>query len=292
MTVTRFEYPSAEGLQLSVRDYQLVGIPRRGTLLMVHGVCEHGGRYEALARAATARGWRVVIPDLRGHGVSQGVRVYARHIDEYLNDLRRLLEYLKLSGDEPLVLVGHSFGGLLVARWLQREPTVANAAVLLCPYLRLRLKVDGFTWWAGRFLAWAWPRWKFRSRVRARDLTHDEAAREQRRRDSLISRTVTAGWFFAAQLAIQDVWREVSRWQTPVAIYQAGADPVVEPEAAAEWFQKLPLTTDRKQLVLLPDHLHELLQEPDHDQTLASILDWFDVTLTSNTTISPNKKSP
>ena len=279
MTVTRFEYSSVEGLLLSVRDYQLVGIPRRGTLLMVHGVCEHGGRYEALAQAATTRGWRIVIPDLRGHGVSQGARVYARHIDEYLNDLRRLVKHLALPGDHPLVLVGHSFGGLLVARWLQIDPQAARAAVLLCPYLRLRLKVDGFTWWAGRLLAWTWPQWKFRSRVRSRDLTHDEAAREQRRRDSLISRTVTAGWFFAAQLAIRDVWREVSRWRVPVAIFQAEADPVVEPDAATEWFQKLSLSPDQKQLVLLPDHLHELLQEADRDQTLVRILDWLESVL-------------
>ena len=66
---------AADGVELRVRHFSPAGSALR-TLLVIHGVCEHGGRYEHVAKAAAQRGWQTLIADLRGHGRSGGPRAH------------------------------------------------------------------------------------------------------------------------------------------------------------------------------------------------------------------------
>lgn len=261
-----------DGIKLLVRESLPETSPATRNVLFVHGACEHGGRYREFTQAATAVGWRVLIPDHRGHGLSTGVRVHVRHFNEYLDDLRLICRHFTLDPARTAV-VGHSMGGLVVARLLESGEPPFRAGCLLSPYLKLRIQVDSLTLWIGGLLAAIWPRFRFRSRVRAGDLSPDQQYLEQRRQDYLIQRGVTAGWFFATCHAQQAAVTDAPRIQLPLLVLQGDQDRVVDPSATAEW---LPLTgsADRT-LVMLPGHLHELLQELDRHQTIQYILDWL-----------------
>ncbi|MDB5341298.1 MAG: ytpA 1, partial [Planctomycetaceae bacterium] len=163
---------TTDGLKLSVREYLPEGAVPRRNLLFIHGACEHGGRYAELAEAATAAGWRLLIPDHRGHGLSEGIRVHVGRFDEYLDDVRLHCRHFSLV-PEHTAIIGHSMGGLVVARLLESNTELAGAACLLSPYLGLQIQVDAFTLFIGRILAWVWPWYRFKSRVRANDLSPD-----------------------------------------------------------------------------------------------------------------------
>ncbi len=265
---------TSDGIQLFVRECLPDESAARRNLLLVHGVSEHGGRYAEFARAATADGWRVLIPDQRGHGLSTGVRVHLTQFDEYLEDLRLLCRHFSLDPRQT-AFVGHSMGGLVVARLLQSPGDLAAAACLLSPYLRLRIHVDRLTLVLGRILATAWPTYRFPTRVRSGDLSQDQHYLEERRKDLLIVRSVTAGWFFAVQRALQQVHAEASHIRPPLLVMQGDQDHVVDPQATERWFQLLG--NEDRELQMLPGHLHELLQEPDRQQTTRRILDWLDL---------------
>ena len=88
-------------------------------VVLVHGYGEHIGRYEHVAQALVARGSAVVGPDHVGHGRSDGERALVKDFEPIVDDLRAVVEDAR--GDLPVVMVGHSMGGLIAARYAQRH---------------------------------------------------------------------------------------------------------------------------------------------------------------------------
>ena len=78
-------------------------------VLLVHGLAEHMGRYGHVVEALTGAGFAVTAVELRGHGESEGKRGHVDRWEQYLDDVRAAAETI----DGPVVLLGHSMGGLV-----------------------------------------------------------------------------------------------------------------------------------------------------------------------------------
>jgi alpha-beta hydrolase superfamily lysophospholipase len=104
--------------------------------VLVHGYGEHLGRYERVAADLVAAGAVVYGADHRGHGGSSGERVL---IDDYagvVEDVHRLITQARTAYRTlPLVLIGHSMGGLIAARYAQTHPGDLAGLVLSGPVL-------------------------------------------------------------------------------------------------------------------------------------------------------------
>jgi lipase len=100
-------------------------------VVCLHGVASHGGHFARLA--AQLRGFRVVAPDLRGHGRSGWEPPWG--IGCQLDDI---LETVDAAGIERADWMGHSFGGRLVLELAVRYPERVGRAVLLDPAIRIR----------------------------------------------------------------------------------------------------------------------------------------------------------
>jgi alpha-beta hydrolase superfamily lysophospholipase len=102
--------------------------------LLAHGYAEHAGRYDHVAQRLTSTGAGVVAPDQRGHGLSPGDRALMRDMDAYVTDLDAIAASIRTElPSSPLVLVGHSMGGLIAARFAQLHPGRLAALVLSGP---------------------------------------------------------------------------------------------------------------------------------------------------------------
>ena len=64
----------ADGICLNLRTWPGPVGPARGSVLVVHGLGEHGGRYAHVAARLAGQGWAVAGYDQRGHGLSTGPR--------------------------------------------------------------------------------------------------------------------------------------------------------------------------------------------------------------------------
>jgi alpha-beta hydrolase superfamily lysophospholipase len=107
-------------------------------VVLAHGYGEHIGRYDHVAQALVARGAVVVGPDHLGHGESDGERVLIEDFETVVDDLHAAVERVREQHPGlPVVLVGHSMGGLIAARYAQRYGDGLAGLVLSAPSIGL-----------------------------------------------------------------------------------------------------------------------------------------------------------
>ena len=108
----------------------------RHIVILAHGYGEHLGRYVHVAQFLVQRGAVVAGPDHVGHGRSGGDRVAVTDYDLVVDDLHAVVERLKeRHPDLPVVLIGHSMGGMIAARYAQLHPDELVGLVLSGPVL-------------------------------------------------------------------------------------------------------------------------------------------------------------
>ncbi|AZP21695.1 alpha/beta hydrolase [Streptomyces aquilus] len=126
------------------REHTLAGIvvrewphpAPRYLALVVHGYGEHSGRYEELADVLVAHGAAVFGPDHRGHGKSAGERVLVEDFEDVVTEVHAVADLARAGHPGvPLVLIGHSMGGLIAARFAQRYGAELTALVLSGPVI-------------------------------------------------------------------------------------------------------------------------------------------------------------
>jgi len=115
-----------------------------GRVLLIHGYGEHSYRpqYNQFAKDISVLGWQVHRHTIRGHwdGSEGQPDYYFDSFGQILCELREHVE--RLQSEEPLVLIGHSLGGLLTVRLLQEYPSLVQAGVALAPPLEIGPKYD------------------------------------------------------------------------------------------------------------------------------------------------------
>ncbi len=111
-----------------------------GTAFVIHGYFDHLGLYRHLLSCLLAKGWRVVLWDLPGHGLSSGPRAEIEDFDDYQHCLAHLQETLQTLGmaPEPWLGVGQSTGAAILATdaLTRREAAHWAGIVLLAPLVR------------------------------------------------------------------------------------------------------------------------------------------------------------
>lgn len=108
----------------------------RYVALVVHGYGEHAGRYEEPAGVLVGHGAAVFAPDHLGHGRSAGERVLVEDFEDVVGDVHLAAELARSAHPGvPVVLIGHSMGGLISARYAQRYGDELAALVLSGPVI-------------------------------------------------------------------------------------------------------------------------------------------------------------
>ncbi|WP_333778099.1 alpha/beta hydrolase [Streptomyces sp. IBSBF 3136] len=105
-------------------------------VVVVHGYGEHAGRYDELAGVLNRHGAAVYGPDHVGHGRSAGERVVIEDFEDVVGDVHRVADLARAAHPGlPLVMVGHSMGGLIAARYAQRYGAELSALILSGPVI-------------------------------------------------------------------------------------------------------------------------------------------------------------
>jgi alpha-beta hydrolase superfamily lysophospholipase len=174
--------------------------------------------------------------------------------------------------DLPVVLMGHSLGGLIVARYLTDGRPAPDLAVLSAP--ALDAEAPGWQRALAPVLGSVLPRLRIGSDYDGSVLTRDEQVQRAYEEDPLRVPFTTARLGREVLRAMEATRITLDRLRIPTFVVHGADDPLVPP-AASEPLGKLP-NVDR---VLWPGLRHEPHNEPEQDEVLAAIVAWIDTHL-------------
>ncbi len=265
-------FNAPDGIRLFFRRW-FVDNPK-GLLALVHGFAEHSGRYKALADEICKTGWSVAAFDYRGHGQSGGRRAHIDSFKGYLDDLESFLSEIAKAGyGEKPVLLGHSLGGLIAARYCERNADSLSGMVLSSPFFDMAFKVPALKAVAGKLLSGILPTLSLKTGLDPSILSHDQEVCEHYAADPLVSDIASARWFTEVLQAQADSFREVTHIKLPLLVMQAGDDRLASSEATRHFFEAAQ--SEDKNFLLYEDYFHEIFNEVGRARVVADLIAWL-----------------
>lgn len=269
---------AGDGLTLRGREWP--SPEAKGTIVIVHGLGEHIGRHASLAAFLNGRGWRVVAYDQRGHGRSGGGRGRLRRADDLLTDLATVLDAVRAEHPGPLVLLGHSMGGLAAARFVA-EALAPQPASWSRPVDALVLSspaIDSGLSGAQRALLAVLhplaPDLAVANGVRPEWVSRDAAVVAAYRADPQVHDRVTPRLVRFIVDGGPVVLERAARWRVPTLLLYGGSDRTISPAGSAAFAAAAPakVVTTRAFGPLV----HEVFNEPEKAEVLAALGGWLD----------------
>ncbi|MGO4327746.1 lysophospholipase [Cupriavidus sp. 2TAF22] len=230
-----------DGTELLLRTWQpdpALFPETTGSLLLVHGLAEHCGRYQHVAELLCGLGLRVRAYDQRGHGASGGPRMVAGHPDIYVEDLTEIHDAAVGQWQELPFLLGHSMGGLVAARFATARVRPIRALVLSSPALALRL--SGAMLAVHRTLLVLAPRLRVPNPINARYLSHDAAAVARYRADPLVQGTISASVLETFIQGMAQAQADAAMLEAPALLLVGGDDHIVDPAGSRRFAEGAP----------------------------------------------------
>ena len=239
----------------------------RAAVLLIHGISEHSGRYEHVGQFLAERGFDVVAIDLRGFGQSGGRRAFVNTFDDYFDDVEDQVAEIRRLG-LPVVLLGHSMGGLIALSYALSERPGPDLLALSAP--ALGANIPGPLRALTPLLARLAPRLSVPSPIKGEMLATDPAVGEAYFADPLIVRVVTPALGLGLLRQMQWANENLTRLAVPTLVMHGADDPLVPPRSTRR-FADLALATRRT----YPALRHEIFNEPTRFAILQDLSDWL-----------------
>lgn len=252
-----------DGLHLYSKSY--TSPQSVGSIAILHGLGEHSGRYEHFAQYLVANRFNVHTFDLRGHGRSQGLRGHVDNFSSYHDDIECFFEHLEEEGSlkHPLVLFGHSLGGLILLDYLLNfldiESDYYQGAIFSAPALSVTTANLPLKYALCKLAPSVLRQMHISNGIDPDDLSHVKKNVTQYREDPLVHKWVTASLF--QELIDTQVRLEETelRLKIPTLFMVPGKDRIVDPEAVIEFADELD--APNKEVITFPTSFHEVLHE-------------------------------
>lgn len=236
------------------------------TVLLVHGVSEHTGRWEHVADFLVGEGFEVFGFDQRAHGESGDGILDIEDFTLFVDDVADMIASVRTEG-RPFILYGHSMGGLISVLHAESAHPQPDLIVLSAPALvadvpaplRLAAKV------LGRFA----PKLAMATAVEKAHLSRDPEVGEAYVNDPLVYLKGTTRFGRLLFAAMDRARGAVSRIKTPTLVVHGADDELVPPRASAT-LAGLESVERR----VFPGLRHEMHNEPESAEVLGFISRW------------------
>ena len=259
---------------LSVLELAARGEPR-GAVTVLHDAGDCGDRYRSLATDLAKRGWAIALPDLRGHGRTEGERGHSAGLAEVCRDVQEIQDHLAYRmPDSPKVLVGQGLGALYAAAFAIERPGVVSALVLVAPDAKPDFTEpplpSGLKKLLGRKpdpcdmgkITW-----------RADQLTGDSEQAALWRDSELTHDQISRRAIQEAQRAASDYLPRINEAGIPILVLHGASDSIASPDGSRG------LQGDQLTVELLGGQRHHPLQDTEAQSARARIGAWLDEVL-------------
>ena len=230
----------------------------KANIFVVHGLGEHGGRYEHLALHFNNLGFNVYAHDQQGHGKSSGTRGHINSFKEYSEDLKTIIDSIASHGSDSYLL-GHSLGGVIATGFLLRYPSLIKKCIISAPGYEKKTPPNAIKAAIGKLLANIFPKLTLWNEIEAEWICSTNEVVEAYKNDPLVHDRVSAKFFTSFLDEYDYISNKVTRINTPTLMLIPGSDIIVNHEVSKKLFKSF--SSSDKKLVEYAESYHELLNE-------------------------------
>jgi len=239
----------------------------KGVIVIVHGLCEHQGRYDYVTQYLNAQGFKVYRFDHRGHGRSKGWRVYYKNREEIIEDVKVFVDLaLKENPNLPVFLLGHSMGGYAVAGYGTKYPGKVKGIIMSGAWTRdnkglakiVPDDLDPLTYIDNEL---------------ADGVCSDKTVVEAYADDPFVEKKISVGLLYSVKAGHKWLKENAEKFSDPVILLHGANDVLVDERDSREFFSEINSTD--KTLFIYSGLYHEILNEPCKDKILSHITEWL-----------------
>lgn len=271
LTYTSGTVTTADGLALFTQCWEPEATPK-ALVVLVHGYAEHSGRYAHVAAFLGGEGYAVCAYDQRGYGKSEGYPAYVERIEQYQDDLDRVIADARTRFPEvPWFLFGHSMGGLVASLYVLNHARQPHGLLLSSPAFRsfepvLLQRLSGL-------LGALFPK------LPTVPLKRATISRDARIVTEALDDPLNYHGRFLARTGAEIVrgMRQLNtraaELRLPFLAFHGTADALIDPTGTIAAYEAA--RSADKTLKLYEGLYHETLNEPERAEVLALIADWL-----------------
>jgi len=267
-----------DGLELRTLRWAAAGTPRAHVLL-IHGIAEHAGRHAQVASRFAQAAVETHAYDLRGFGGSAGRRAYVGRWSDYHDDVEDQLAAVRLAARElPVVLYGHSMGGLIALGYVLAEPPRPAPDLLVLSAPAIAAVVARWKRDLADVLGRVLPRVEIPNDLPPGGLSRDPQVEVAYRSDPLNVHRTTARLgmeLFHEQARVKAALARIGALPTPTYVLHGADDPIV-PLSSSASLERRENVTRR----VYPGLRHETHNEPEAAAVIDDTTGWIEKSLT------------
>jgi lysophospholipase len=239
----------------------------RAVIVIVHGLCEHLGRYEYLTGKLLREGYAVYRFDHRGHGKSEGKETFYADFNEIVDDVNVIVEKAKAENPgKKVFLIGHSMGGYAVALFGTKYPGKASGIVCSGALTRYNHKL------LGELPIKESPDTYVPNGL-GEGVCSDPAVIKAYVDDPLVSKRISIGLMNTIYYGVEYLKANAKRFVEPVLIMHGCDDGLVAERDSREFFGEIG--SKDKGLIIFPFLMHEIFNEKSKDEVIAEAVGWL-----------------
>jgi acylglycerol lipase len=262
-----------EGVRLFYQKW-MPDIEAKATLVIIHGLAEHSGRYLNLVNYLVPLGYVIYAFDLRGHGKSEGKKGTVEHFSFYLDDLHEFLEKVRNQSTlKNVFLFGHSMGATISLAYSVHHQNFLSGLVLSGTAIRIKPHLPAAV------ITLLWPLALFLPelgliKLDSAALSHNVEIVKSYDEDPLVFRGKLSARLTIDLISnMHALERQARLIRVPLLILHGESDRLTDPEGARIVFQRAG--SQDKTLHMYPGLYHEILNEPQNLQVLSDMEKWL-----------------
>lgn len=239
----------------------------KAVVVIVHGLCEHYGRYDYVVGKLNDAGYAVVRFDHRGHGRSMGKLVYFKDRTDIVKDTDLFVEVAKRTFPNlSIYMIGHSMGGFGAASYGTTYPGKLDGYVLSGAWTRdhrglanVDAALDSATYLPNEL---------------GDGVCSDPAVVKAYQEDKFVAKEMSVGLLRAVHEGHIWLKENAEAFCDPTILLHGGADGLVDPKDSIDMFEEISSTD--KSLRIYAGLCHEIFNEFDRDMVIRDAVEWMD----------------
>ena len=211
-------------------------------LFIIHGLGEHSGRYEDLAKILIKEGIGVFSIDLIGHGKSSGKKGHIKSFEDFINAVETGVIYVRKKFlDTPIILFGHSLGGLISLKFLiDRESKEIERSIISSPWIETALEIPNHLLFIHKIFQKIIPGLQLSNNLITSHLSKDKKIVEKYENDILVHDKISLNLFSEIIKTIDDVIERSSRIKIKTLIYHGKNDKIISHKGTEKVAKLIP----------------------------------------------------